>query len=64
MLPVEYSYISSYPAAYEGCISVASIAADYTPSSFSNYGAEVDFCAPGGDSEYHCVLEKILMVMM
>ena len=51
----EYSYMSSYPAAYEGCLSVASIAADYTPSSFSNYGMEVDFCAPGGDSEYHCV---------
>lgn len=50
----EYSYMSSYPAAYEGCLSVASIAADYTPSSFTNYGAEVDFCAPGGDSEYHC----------
>ena len=47
--------MSSYPAAYEGCLSVASIAADYTPSSFSNYGMEVDFCAPGGDSEYHCV---------
>ena len=51
----EYSYMSSYPAAYEGCLSVASIAADYTPSSFSNYGTEVDFCAPGGDSEYYCV---------
>lgn len=60
----EYSYMSSYPAAYEGCLSVASIAADYTPSSFSNYGMEVDFCAPGGDSEYHCVRVKILMVIM
>lgn len=49
----EYSAISSYPAAYEGCVSVAAIAADYTPSSFTNYGAEVDFCAPGGDSDYY-----------
>ena len=43
----EYSYMSSYPAAYEGCLSVASIAADYTPSSFTNYGAEVDFLCSG-----------------
>lgn len=54
----EYSYMSSYPAAYEGCLSVGSIAADYTPSSFTNYGAEVDFCAPGGDSEYYCIPGK------
>lgn len=51
----EYSAMSSYPGAYEGCISVGSLAADYTPSSFTNYGTEVDFCAPGGDSDYYGV---------
>lgn len=49
----EYSAISSYPAAYSGCISVAAVAADYTPSSFTNYGKEVAFSAPGGDSDYY-----------
>lgn len=49
----EYSQISAFPAAYSKCMSVASIAADYTPSSFTNYGPEVSFCAPGGDGDYY-----------
>ncbi len=49
----EYAAQSSFPAAYSKCISVSAIAADYTPASYSNYGAEVLLCAPGGDLEYY-----------
>ena len=49
----EYAAQSSFPAAYSKCISVAAIAADYTPASYSNYGSEVWLCAPGGDLEYY-----------
>ena len=48
----EYAAMPGYPSAYERCVSVAAISADYTPSSFSNYGPGVDICAPGGDSDY------------
>lgn len=49
----EYAAQSSFPAAYSKCISVAAIAADYTPASYSNYGSEVLLSAPGGDLEYY-----------
>lgn len=49
----EYAAQSSFPAAYSKCISVAAIAADYTPASYSNYGHEVLLSAPGGDMEYY-----------
>ncbi len=49
----EYSAMSAFPAAYSGCIAVSSISADFTPSSFSNFGAEVDLAAPGGDTDYY-----------
>lgn len=49
----EYAAQSSFPAAYSKCISVAAIAADYTPASYSNYGPEVMLSAPGGDMEYY-----------
>ena len=49
----EYSAMSAFPAAYSGCVSVAAIAADYTPSTFTNYGTEVSLAAPGGDSDYY-----------
>lgn len=42
-----------YPGAYEKCISVGALAADYTPSIFTNYGKDVDISAPGGDSDYY-----------
>ncbi len=51
----EYSGLSAFPAAYSKCISVAALAADFTPSSFTNFGSEVLFSAPGGDSEYYCI---------
>lgn len=49
----EYSAQSAFPAAYSKCISVAALAADYTPASYSNYGSEVMLSAPGGDMEYY-----------
>lgn len=49
----EYAAMSSFPAAYSKCISVAALAADYTPASYSNYGSEVLLSAPGGDLEYY-----------
>ncbi len=49
----EYAAQSSFPAAYSKCISVAALAADYTPSSYTNYGPEVLLSAPGGDMEYY-----------
>lgn len=49
----EYAAQSSFPAAYSKCISVAALAADYTPASYTNYGSEVLLSAPGGDMEYY-----------
>lgn len=49
----EFAAMAGYPGAYKDYISVAAIAADYTPSTFSNYGKGVDISAPGGDSDYH-----------
>ena len=49
----EYSAMPAFPSAYSKCLSVAAIAADYTPAGYTDYGVEVDFCAPGGDTEYY-----------
>lgn len=49
----EFAGMSAYPAAYPPYISVAAIGADFTPSTYSNYGPDVDICAPGGDMDYH-----------
>ena len=49
----EFAGMSAYPAAYSKCISVSAIAADYTPATYSNFGVEVDLCAPGGDGDYY-----------
>ncbi len=51
----EFAAKSSFPAAYSRCISVSAVAADFTPASYTNYGDEVAFCAPGGDGEYYCI---------
>lgn len=40
---------NAYPAAYERCIAVAGVAADYESGYYSNYGPWVDISAPGGD---------------
>lgn len=49
----EYAAMPAFPAAYSKCLGVAAISADFTPSCYTDYGAEVDFSAPGGDTEYY-----------
>ncbi|WP_018666154.1 S8 family serine peptidase [Bacteroides gallinarum] len=49
----EYAGLPGYPGAYSKCLTVSAVAADFTPSCYSNYGVEVDVCAPGGDTEYY-----------
>ena len=49
----EFAGMSAYPGAYSKCISVGAVAADYTPATYSNFGVEVDFSAPGGDGDYY-----------
>lgn len=49
----EYAGAAALPAGYSKCISVSAVAADFTPASYSNYGAEVTISAPGGDAEYY-----------
>lgn len=39
-----------YPGEYEGAIAVASIGADFSRASYSNYGPWCDVSAPGGDA--------------
>ena len=38
-----------YPASYHQSISVSAVRYDRTRPSYSNYGADIDICAPGGD---------------
>ena len=40
----------SYPASYDGVISVSAVSINKTLASYSNSGAKVDIAAPGGDS--------------
>lgn len=49
----EYSDPPGFPGAYSKCICVSAVDASFTPASYTNYGAEVDICAPGGDSDYY-----------
>lgn len=49
----EYAAMPSYPGAYSKVLCVSAIAADYTPSTYTDYGVEVDLSAPGGDSDYY-----------
>lgn len=49
----EYASAASFPGAYSKCIAVTSIAADYTPASYTNYGPGNDIAAPGGDGDYY-----------
>ena len=43
------SNILEYPASYPPCISVSAVRYDKTRAGYSNYGTEIDLCAPGGD---------------
>ena len=49
----EFAGIPAYPSAYSKCVCVGAVAADYTPTTYTNYGVEVDFSAPGGDGDYY-----------
>ncbi len=40
---------SCYPGAYRDFISVTAMSCDFTPAYYTNYGAGVNICAPGGD---------------
>ena len=42
--------IPSYPASYEGVISVSAVNINGKRASYSNYGSNIDVAAPGGDS--------------
>ena len=48
----EYAPSAGFPGAAEYCVSVNATAADYTISTFSNYGPGSDISAPGGDQDY------------
>ena len=54
----EYAGVPSFPGAYSKCVTVSAVAADFTPASYTNYGVEVDVCAPGGDTEYYGAVGK------
>lgn len=41
--------IAGYPGAYEGCVCVTSIAPDYLPAAYTNYGPGSDIAGPGGE---------------
>lgn len=43
------SNVPEYPASYAECTSVSAVRYDNTRPSYSNYGAYIDVCAPGGD---------------
>lgn len=49
----EYAAAGGFPGAAEYCVSVNATAADYTISTFSNYGEFTDIAAPGGDQDYY-----------
>ncbi len=49
----EYAAAGGFPGAAEYCVSVNATAADYTISTFSNYGEFTDISAPGGDQDYY-----------
>lgn len=44
---------AGYPGAYGKFVSVAGIAADFTPAIYSNYGPGINISAPGGDQDYY-----------
>ncbi len=49
----EYVGNPAFPGAYSKCVCVASVAADYTPACYTDYGTLVTLSAPGGDLEYY-----------
>ena len=49
----EYAGMPAYPGAYNKFVCVGALSADYTPSTYTDYGVEVDLSAPGGDGDYY-----------
>ena len=49
----EYAGNPAFPGAYSKCVCVASVAADYTPACYTDFGSLVTLSAPGGDLEYY-----------
>ena len=49
----EYAPNPAFPGTYSKCVCVASLAADYTPACYTDYGQLVTLSAPGGDLEYY-----------
>ncbi len=49
----EYAANPAFPGAYSKCVCVGSLAADYTPACYTDYGDLVTLSAPGGDLEYY-----------
>lgn len=49
----EYAGNPAFPGAYSKCVSVSSLAADYTPACYTDFGSLVTLSAPGGDLEYY-----------
>jgi serine protease len=46
----EANAVLSYPASYDGVVSVSAVAIDKSLASYSSYGSKVDIAAPGGDA--------------
>lgn len=44
---------ASYPGAYSKFVSVAAVAGDFTPATYTNYGIGTTISAPGGDQDYY-----------
>ena len=49
----EYAGNPAFPGAYSKCVSVSSLAADFTPACYTDFGSLVTLSAPGGDLEYY-----------
>ncbi len=49
----EYAANPAFPGAYSKCVCVASLAADFTPACYTDFGSLVTLSAPGGDLEYY-----------
>lgn len=49
----EYAGNPAFPGAYSKCVCVSSLAADFTPACYTDFGSLVTLSAPGGDLEYY-----------
>ena len=49
----EYAPAAGFPGAADYCVSVAAVAGDGTPSTYTNYSTGTSISAPGGDRDYY-----------